>query len=153
MRIISHRGNLSKPNPDLENRPDTIENAISQGFDCEIDLRYEKGSFLLGHDIGQYKVEIEWLNNFSEYLWIHCKDHASMTKLSTENSLLNYFWHENDKFTLTSKNFIWTAHANGTGDLSRTIIVDVSKKDIDSIDQYYGLCTDYPIEVNVCNSL
>jgi hypothetical protein len=43
MKIISHRGNLTNPDPDLENRPDRIEEVISKGFDCEIDVRMEKG--------------------------------------------------------------------------------------------------------------
>ena len=83
MKIISHRGNLSNPDPDLENRPDRIEEVISKGFDCEIDVRMEKGSFLLGHDFGQYKVEYEWLKNLSDYLWIHCKDHTSIAKFTS----------------------------------------------------------------------
>tara|TARA_B100001057_G_scaffold501275_1_gene623042 strand:- start:48177 stop:48638 length:462 start_codon:yes stop_codon:yes gene_type:complete len=153
MRIISHRGNLSYPNPDIENRPEVIEDVISKGFDCEIDLRFENGLFFLGHDISQYKVEYEWLQNLSDYLWVHCKDHSSIAKLSSEKSKLNYFWHENDMFTLTSKNFIWTAQKNKSDDLSRTVIVDLNIKDFQSIDQYFGICTDYPGEKDVRNSL
>tara|TARA_X000001036_G_scaffold406444_1_gene415156 strand:+ start:574 stop:1035 length:462 start_codon:yes stop_codon:yes gene_type:complete len=153
MKIISHRGNLSYPDPDLENRPDRIEEVISKGFDCEIDVRMEKGTFLLGHDFGQYKVEFEWLKNLSEYLWIHCKDHSSMAKFTSEKNELNYFWHENDDFTLTSKNYIWTAQQIKFKNLSRTVLVDVNRKNINSINQYFGVCTDYPAEENVRNSL
>ena len=56
-------------------------------------------------------------------------------------------------FTLTSKNFIWTAQKNKSDDLSRTVIVDLNIKDFQSIDQYFGICTDYPGEKDVRNSL
>lgn len=39
MILISHRGNLSGLNPDLENSEKYINTALSLGFDVEIDIR------------------------------------------------------------------------------------------------------------------
>ena len=38
MKIISHRGNLYGPNPELENKPEYILAAIKCNFRVEIDL-------------------------------------------------------------------------------------------------------------------
>ncbi len=39
---------------------------------------------------------------------------------------LNFFWHENDKYTLTSKNFIWTYPGEKTGGNSIIVSHDSS---------------------------
>ena len=42
MKLIAHRGNIDGPNPSKENHPEYIESAIVDGYDVEIDLRYDK---------------------------------------------------------------------------------------------------------------
>jgi hypothetical protein len=105
MIFISHRGNLSGPDKDKENKPSYIDNALKNGYDVEIDLRLFNDELFLGHDSPQYFVTLSWLLNRKSKLWIHCKDVESMLKI--KNCNLNYFWHENDKLTLTNKGFIW----------------------------------------------
>jgi len=70
MKLISHRGNINGTNPIEENRPKYIENAISMGFDVEIDIRYDiKTSTLwLGHDEPQYMITWWWLAGKSSNL-------------------------------------------------------------------------------------
>lgn len=36
MKIISHRGNISGPDPELENNPMYITKALDAGFDVEL---------------------------------------------------------------------------------------------------------------------
>ena len=55
MIFISHRGNLDGLNPDRENSPDYIDEAIKLGFDVEVDVRTKDGQLWLGHDEPQYK--------------------------------------------------------------------------------------------------
>ena len=57
MKVISHRGNLRGPRPELENRPSYIDSAYQLGFDVEVDIRFVNGEFWLGHDELQYKVD------------------------------------------------------------------------------------------------
>jgi glycerophosphoryl diester phosphodiesterase len=45
MLLISHRGNISGPQPKLENTVAYIEQAINQGFDVEIDVWFQDGKF------------------------------------------------------------------------------------------------------------
>ena len=93
--LISHRGNLIGPNPDLENNPDHITKNVLPKFNCEVDLRFdvEKHKFYLGHDFNQYEIEFAWLEENSEKLWIHCKDFFSLNHLINTPTNLNYFWH------------------------------------------------------------
>ena len=50
MYLISHRGNINGIEKNNENNPDYINQAISSGYDVEVDVRYESGQFFLGHD-------------------------------------------------------------------------------------------------------
>ena len=58
MYFISHRGNISKIERENENKPKYIENALSLGFDVEVDVRFENGEFQL-KDI---KAKFGWSN-------------------------------------------------------------------------------------------
>ena len=40
MKLIAHRGNIDGPS-DEQNSPDYIDNALSLGYDAEIDVRYD----------------------------------------------------------------------------------------------------------------
>ena len=60
----------------------------------------------MGHDEGTYEVDIDWLLKFSNFLWIHCKSSESLNFLSRFQKL-NYFFHDSDQYTITSKGFIW----------------------------------------------
>ena len=109
MILISHRGNIDGPNPESENKPSYILNAINHGYEIEVDFWFSNNKFYLGHDEPQYDIPIEWLESNYRKLWIHCKNVDALNKLHELDRggfYLNYFWHENDKVTLTSKGFI-----------------------------------------------
>ena len=107
MKFIAHRGNLKGRDPDNENRPEYIDEAISQGFDVEIDVWFSGGYYLLGHDIPQYMVDLQWLLDRAEYLWCHAKNLDALHDL-IQYPKLNVFWHQEDDYTMTTHNFIWT---------------------------------------------
>ena len=110
MILISHRGNINGNQPNQENHPDYIWKAIREGFDVEIDVWYVNGKIKLGHDVPQYDFPIELLENYYNKLWIHCKNLEAVSKLNKFDKIgtrLNYFWHQNDDVTLTSKGYIW----------------------------------------------
>ena len=92
MIFISHRGNLSGPDPMLENSINYINEALKK-FDVEIDLWFKKDKFYLGHDEPQYEVNINFLKN--KKLWIHAKNLDCFYELSKYD--LNFFWHEKIK--------------------------------------------------------
>ena len=71
MVLISHRGNLYGPNPERENEPKYIHEAITKGYDVEIDVWVVEGVLFLGHDKPQYDITQDWLNKRYKHLWIH----------------------------------------------------------------------------------
>jgi hypothetical protein len=152
MKLIAHRGNIDGPKPLEENRPEYIEEAIKQGFDVEIDIRYDRfgDRIYLGHDEPQYTVNWFWLSHYRENLWIHCKNIEALYQFSYGTSGFNYFWHQEDDFTLTSKNYIWTYP--GKTYTSKSIIVmpeTVPEFDFSKLIVYdcFGVCTDYPMKI------
>ena len=60
MKMIAHRGLLSGPDKDLENRPEQIDTALSKGFEAEVDVWVVDGQkFMLGHDQPLYQLLVK----------------------------------------------------------------------------------------------
>ena len=145
MKIISHRGNLFGSNPKTENTSKQISLAIETGFDVEIDLWVINEEPYLGHDNPEHPTTIEFLNQNSSYLWIHCKNIEALTWIRNKNTKFNYFWHEKDKVTLTSLGIPWcypeTYVTNGI-----TVVWDSNWQEIlKQNPKILGICTDFPI--------
>lgn len=141
MKFISHRGNLTGPNPERENEPSYILEAIAQGFEVEIDLWLVDDKLFLGHDEPQHEVPDGFLE--SNIFFIHAKNLEALYHLLENYSHLHFFWHEEDDFTLTSKNFIWTFPEKNV--TNRSIIVCSTR---DEVEKYLdssccAICTDY----------
>jgi hypothetical protein len=141
MRLIAHRGNIEGPNPELENSIPYISRALSMGYDVEIDLWVVDQEIYLGHDKPQYKVNIDYLISIIDKAWIHCKNFEAINFMSNNEKPFNYFWHENDSYTVTSHGFIWTYPGRSTG--NRSIYLDFSKESLKLAHGAYGLCSDY----------
>ena len=146
MKIIAHRGNLDGPNPLRENSIDYIEEAISEGFDVEIDLRHKDHNFYLGHDQPQYHVPMTWLVKWKDKLWIHCKDLESLDIISSSPVDFHYFWHEHDRYTITSLGFGWVYP--GQPPYKKSVIVLPEKssyfdEQYAKSNRFYAVCTDF----------
>jgi len=63
MIYIAHRGNTQGPNPDKENHPDYLRDAVRKGYDVELDVWLINGKYILGHDAPQYEVPDYFLEN------------------------------------------------------------------------------------------
>ena len=137
MILISHRGNLSGKNSKLENNPDYIKSALYSGYDVEIDVWYDNG-WWLGHDRPEHKTDMDFLSN--RRFWIHCKNISALTYL--QPTKLNYFWHEEDSYTLTSHGYIWAYPNKLVPEGFKTIAVMPEWHDTD-ISNFEGICSDY----------
>lgn len=137
MILISHRGNINGVKRENENHPVYINAAIESGYDVEIDVWYLNEKYYLGHDEPQYEIPYHWMSNHGSKLWIHCKNTECVIKL--ENSDLNYFWHENDTVTLTSKRYVWAYP--GKQPIKNSIAVMPELND-DDVSQCLGICSD-----------
>lgn len=141
IRLIAHRGLFEGPDVNLENRPEQIEMAIANGYDCEIDLWCVDNQLFLGHDRPDYTISRDWLSN--KPLWIHAKNLAALEFL-VDDITLNYFWHENDAYTLTSRGYIWAFPGRPLNKWSIMVMpeyVDPELTDLDT--DCFGICSDY----------
>jgi hypothetical protein len=139
MIYIAHRGLFDGPNKEKENHPQQILSALSKGYDVEVDVWYKDELWFLGHDGPTYGVDEQFL--YTRGLWIHAKNIEALYELSFTN--LNYFWHQEDDYTLTSKGFIWTYPGKTLTKTSICVMpewkYDVSKFNMNC----YGVCSDF----------
>ena len=141
MRFIAHRGLINGPDVNLENRPAVIEDALRQGFDCEIDVWYKDQQFFLGHDFPDYQVSFDFL--LQKGLWLHAKNLDALYVLGA-NSQMNYFWHQEDDFTLTSQGYIWTYPGKELTSNSIQVMPEWEDKSLKNINSTcFGICSDY----------
>jgi hypothetical protein len=157
MPIIAHRGLTDGPNADLENNPAQISQALSEGFDAEIDLWYIDHTWMLGHDGPKYVVPFDFIQQ--DRLWIHCKNIAAFMELRRYSSEFNFFWHESDLVVLTSKFVTWTYFGKPETQNIYSVcvmpeityewdeVVDMAKKDL-----WYGFCTDFARRLRTATS-
>ena len=107
----------------------------------EIDLWKKEDQYYLGHDEPSYKIDIQWLLDRKFELWVHCKNIDAFENLSRHN--LNYFWHEDDKYTLTSKQWVWAyPDQKFSTKYNKTVTVMPEWYDTDT-EGFAGICSDY----------
>lgn len=142
MKLIAHRGLYKGPDKNLENRPYQINSALTIGYDCEIDLWMFEDRLYLGHDGPQYNVTEDFVKQSG--LWIHCKNLAAL-EYCQSNKELNFFWHENDSYTLTSLGFIWCYPEKDLGKKSVMLMPEWSDPNFEKISNVncYAICSDY----------
>lgn len=104
MVYICHRGKKNQHEP--ENEISNIIKNISLGYDCEIDIWKINDKIYIGHDYTKYEIDIKFLLTNSKKLWCHAKNIEALHYL-LQFKELNSFWHQDDDYTLTSKNYIW----------------------------------------------
>ena len=147
MKLIAHRANTNGPDASIENDPKQIDKCIEQGYDVEIDVRYDPKTerLWLGHDTPDYPVTWWWLAGRADHLWIHCKDITTLHQFSNATNGYNYFWHQQDDFTLTSKQYIWTYPGKPYTNKSIIVCPEWHDPDWDSLRviNCHGICTDF----------
>ena len=148
MKIIAHRGNLNGPSSS-ENAPVQIDSCINLGIDCEIDVWLIDDIFFLGHDKGNTQINLDWLVERSEKLWCHCKNLEALKYFkSLEELKFNYFWHENDKYTITSQGTIWVYPGEIVPSGAVSVLPEnwVKNSRLSELNKSFGICTDYSIQ-------
>ncbi len=108
----------------------------------------KEGQLYLGHDHPQYRVELSWLLERKDKLWVHTKDFESLDFLIETG--LRIFFHEQERQTIINNtNLIWSHDLESAN--SKSIIPLL---DLQSINEYgyiaqdvYGVCSDYLHEV------
>lgn len=141
MILISHRGNINGKSPSMENHPDYIKKSLNKGFDVEIDVWFIDNKFILGHDKPQYEISENFIFSNYKKLWLHCKDFNSLITLKDEKyKNVNYFWHESDKVTITSKGYFWVYPGYQPMKNSISVLPELNNDDLSNC---IGICSDF----------
>jgi hypothetical protein len=155
MRLISHRGNTNGKNIELENSPNYIDSALSKGYDVEVDVWYQDSKLWLGHDSPEYSIELEYFIIRMSKIWVHCKNIDCLYYFKNCGHEINFFWHQTDDVTMTSKGYFWTFPGKKLTPNSVCVIDGQESKNFNSnIEICYGLCSDsieYFSEINSKN--
>jgi hypothetical protein len=139
MILISHRGNINGKKEDLENKPQYIDEALSLGYNVEVDVWMIDGVLFLGHDDPQYGITQEWLNTRYEHLWIHCKNIGAIEWFNIIGGF-NYFWHQEDTLTITSNGYLWVYPGKQPIKNSISVLPEMFN---DDVSECIGICSDY----------
>ena len=157
--LIAHRGNTNGPNKVMENEPEYIKKAIDQGFYCEIDVwvvnEENENYIFLGHDNPQIFINLEFLQRYFDKLFIHCKSIKTLIYFKEleekEGNKFEYFFHNFDNCTITSKGRLW---GNINTFVNKNIItvmpenrntISTDKIQIKTflIENSFGICSDF----------
>ena len=93
----------------------------------------------LGHDEPQYKIEKSFLNN--KFFYIHCKNSEALLFMSKNSMLCDYFWHQDDQYTLTSRNRVWVHPTAKLLKDSICVLPEISRNE--DLSLCYGICSDF----------
>jgi len=137
MILISHRGNLTGPEPGRENSPSYIQEALSAGYNVEIDVWYRNQKWHLGHDEPRYEVEKDFFNPF---MWCHAKNIDALKELSSLQA--HCFWHQTDDVTLTSRGYLWTYPGLPLTPSSICVMPEYTSYSKEEITASAGICSD-----------
>ena len=148
MKIIAHRANINGPSIKKENLKSSIKDCLDLGFDVEIDIRSIKGKLYLGHDNPQLIITIDELRMIKNKVWLHCKNLDALSFFRQLNEEFNYFWHEKDSYTLTSKGYIWAYPGQKLSPECICVMPEINcsndnLKDLRNL-PISGICSDYP---------
>lgn len=140
MILIAHRGNINGRFETLENNPTYVDKAIEEGYDVEVDIWYENKILYLGHDKPKYSIDLRWIRNRDNKLWLHCKNVEAVVFFKECGYCVNYFWHEKDTLTLTSQNYLWVYPNKQPIKNSIAVLPELYN---DDTSQCLGICSDF----------
>ena len=84
--------------------------------------------------------DFKWFIDRISKLWIHCKNIESLISFQESEYEFNFFWHQEDDVTLTSKNYTWAYPGKQPIKNSIAVMPEIHKE---NITQCIGVCSDY----------
>ena len=129
-------------NPDLENSPAYITEALQLGFFVEVDVwAMPDGELCLGHDQATYPTTVEFLRH-SPRVICHAKTPGTLWRLLQEN--IHCFSHDQDDCVLTSRGWIWTYPGKELTEESISVMPEWIDRDSAKWDtKCLGICSDW----------
>ncbi len=144
--LIAHRANLRGPCKDRENSPSYIDEAIAQGYDVEVDVRLVDGAWWLGHDGPEHMVDIHFLLQRKDRLWVHAKTPATMAALRKYHPSIHAFEHDREPYTATTNGTCWAYPGMAVDPLTVCVMPERARSAYSDrcLMRSKGICTDYP---------
>lgn len=136
--LISHRGNLTGKQPELENTPEYIDAALAAGFKCEVDVYSYDDKLYLGHDDAQIETSVDYLRQ--DGIIAHAKNLDALAAMLQAS--IHCFYHHTDNYTLTSRNWIW-AFPGKPGTLVHPTIAVLPENYATDVTYFDGVCSDF----------
>ena len=146
--FYAHRGNLEGRIAERENQPEYIDEAIAQGYGAEVDLWKVGDRIYLGHDDGQYDIDLQWLQDRKQFLLVHTKNREALD-FCLRNKL-HAFWHTDEDYVITTSGY--TVGYPGKLSVGENFLLSVPERvwEIEEIGQYitFGVISDYVKTLN-----
>lgn len=146
--FYAHRGNLEGRIAERENQPDYIDEAIAEGYGVEVDLWKIDDRIYLGHDDGQYDIDLKWLQDRKQVLLVHTKNREALD-FCLRNKL-HAFWHTDEDYVITTSGY--TVGYPGKLSVGENFLLSVPERvwEIEEIEQYitFGVISDYVKTLN-----
>ena len=87
MKLIAHRGNINGRDLSTENTPDQITACIKQGYDVEVDIRYDNGKLLAHCDKKYENIDIFVLVTAKFYPTVVIRGWAKKEQLVSDDKI------------------------------------------------------------------
>lgn len=146
--FYAHRGNLEGRIAERENQPEYIDEAIAHGYGAEVDLWKVGDRIYLGHDDGQYDIDLQWLQDRKQFLLVHTKNREALD-FCLRNKL-HAFWHTDEDYVITTSGY--TVGYPGKLSVGENFLLSVPERvwEIEEIGQYitFGVISDYVKTLN-----
>jgi hypothetical protein len=139
MIYISYYGNILGKQPDLENKPSYILDAMHKGFQVKIDVQWRDNSFYIGKQEQQYKVELNFFEANINQLWCEAINIETLIKLQ------NYF--PNISIINNIDEPMW-GYAENIHKNFICVLPEISKdkyeiRDLKKLPHFKGVCSSY----------
>lgn len=136
MRKIAHRGNIAGVNSTAENTLEYLQHAY-QHYDVEVDVIGHRGILYFGHDEPQEPADTNFIQRPG--VWTHAKNTHALELLTQTNA--NYFWHQEDDYTITRSGHIWCYPGNHLR-TKNAIWLTFDSEPVPDTTGIFGICKD-----------
>ena len=149
MKLISYRGNINGPNPELENTVPYVNDAISEGYVVAVDVWLVDGKLYLcttrphiastsrskGYRAGApyHETDESYLEN--NMILVRARTPDTLARLAKSGRV--HCFHTDKQSAVTSQGLLWT-----TGNVTGPNVLRVSLEG-DSISPCYAVCSNY----------
>ena len=88
----------------------------------------------------EYKISASFILDYKKFLWCHTKNVGALNEL--RSLPVNFFWHTDENYVLTSQNFIWVYPGVTLLKKSIAVLPETVTYSKESLYDCFGICSD-----------